>query len=441
MQRMSMKLRLTALAALAALAAALAGCSAHGIPSTLPAPGGPAGVPTVLQNSSQWLDLVPLGSGTSLNDIVAGSDGAMWAFGGFSQGARYTMAEKLKTFTLNVTGPNGPGSLFSEGHAVRAGTNLYANGFDGDFGGAAIFGVITPQRVVNIYSIPSGDAPNGSLAYDPVNQSVWFGALSHIDKVDVATNAVTEFPINDDDVYAVAYGPDGNIWTVQLHGTTQVDIIVYNPADASIVATYPFSCILGSLVAGSDGNLYGAAGGQCGNFLAKITTAGAITRIPLPVRESLQPTGIALIGVGAESGHIVVSENAGDNFADYDPTTGVVTQIAAPPQYAGDYGIAVAAGPDGNIWQATSSGNVLVDIVDIITANPTSITVNVGAIAPLSATEPDKAPLSAKSSKTSVATVTKSHGSFTVTGVSAGTCTITIKDKIGNSLRVPVTVQ
>ncbi len=433
-----MKLQLTAFAA---LAAALAGCAAHGIPSALPAPITQATAnPYIRQNSTQWIDLTPDFNNVQALGITTGSDDAMWVFG-IHQGARYTMTTGLSKFRLRVTGPNGPGTLFTPLQVVRAGTNVYATGQDWGFGGSAIFGLITPNRAVNIFPIPSGDSAAGlGVTYDPANQTVWLGENAHIGKVDVGTNAITEFPTADQ-IEAVAYGPDGNIWAVG-YSSTGTQILVFNPSDGSVLATYPDTCVFYGLVAGSDGYLYAAEAGPCGEkFLARISTSGMITHIPLPEAPGLAPSAITLVGAGALTGHVVVVAQTGHNLMDYNPTTGLVTDITAPSQYSSDDPYSLAAGPDGNLWSTDVQGNVLVYVANLITANPTSITVNVGATATITASEPDKASLKATSSNTGIATVTKVSGDFSVTGVAVGTCTVTIKDKIGNSLKVPVTVQ
>lgn len=425
----------------AALAAVPTGCAANSssnLSSVSPSmPLRTASRPQILQNGVQWVDLTPNLTVTSLFGIATGSDGAMWTVGGV-QAARYTMARALKRYTLNVTGPNGLGTQFNADIIAAAGTNLYANGQDGGWGGGAVFAVITPKHVVNVYGIPSGDTAQGNeIAYDPANQTVWLGEGYHLGEINTTTNAITEYP-DDAGALAVAYGPDGNIWT---YGTQPSALTVWNPSTGAVLATYPFSCgFLYSLAAGSDGNLYGAGAG-CGNFLAKITTAGVVTRVTLPNVPAANPQDIARVGVGFYAGHVEVNEHAGHDIDDYDPATGVLTQLAAPSQYAGDSPYAIAAGPDGNLWTTDYNGDVLVYVVNLITANPSSITVGVGNTVLLTASEPDGYRLKATSNNTAVATVTKITGGYDVKGVGAGTCTITLKDNIFNSLKVPVTVQ
>ena len=97
-------------------------------------------------------------------------------------------------------------------------------------------------------------------------------------------------------------------------------------------------------------------------------------------------------------------------------------------------------GPDRNMW--LGSGPLYVYLWREISSVPASIEVQVGQSAPLAVSEKNtnQMQVSAISNDPSIATVSGSEPSFSVTGVSTGSTSITLSDPIGNILNVPVTV-
>jgi virginiamycin B lyase len=136
--------------------------------------------------------------------------------------------------------------------------------------------------------------------------------------------------------FAIARGPDGNLWFTELSGDR-----IGRITPAGVVTEFPIPTTGGSpvgITAGPDGNLwFTEAIGQIG----RITPGGAITEFPLPVAG--EPFGITT----GPDGNLWYTVRLGDRIGRVTPA-GTITEFPLPTPGAGARGI--AAGPDGNLW-------------------------------------------------------------------------------------------
>jgi hypothetical protein len=401
----------------------LVGCSnrTSSFISTLPQSSQPQVVQTGSNGNWELLNVV-----TRVNQITAGSDGAIWGAGG-NLIARIDMTGHETTYGLS--GSNA-GAI-----ALNQDGNIYAAEMLGS--GWAIARV-TPNGGVTEFPLPS-NALGPEQIVSGSDRNLWIlGAAPGLQYsiARVTTNGVyTQIPSSLSYVYSITPGPDKNIWVAGSIGNTAyvAKILISNGSMTTYVIPNPYSLFNLVIASGADGGVWVTEEFE---MVRVDPVTGAVVAYP------------ANLGNGSNRQHSMV---AGPNkllyisgfgyVVGYSPTNHVVHGRVYYPR--GIYGTPwIAAGPDEQLWTVTET-NIAVLLLHKILPVPNNIVVSVGNSMGLAVSEPksNQKRFSAVSNNPSVATVFGNGSSFTVTGVGVGTTTLTVSDKIGNTLDVPVTVQ
>jgi hypothetical protein len=419
--------RFVALSTLVAIFAA--GCAAHD--SAVPPVAQPEVViPQVVQTGEQagWQSFyipspVTSSLGNNTYTLVAGHDGAIW---GVIDGGviRVDMSGHHKLYALGSSF-NGP----------------IANNYDGDifvagmYNGTYAIAKISPDGNVKRLPIPGSAAPIAMISGSDGN--LWMTRESPTSVGRLTPSGVyTDFGEGlFDSVTGIIHGADKNLW-VEGQLAYKPYLARFDVSDgAETTFTLPVLSCWSCMTTTPDGTIW----------------------IPQ------QGSGIYEFDLFSQTGQIL-------GFAGDDPSL----IIAGPNKriyYESDrhYDVAVceyviklpgqrrclhikaihprsvqgmAVGPDGQIWVAVGK-HMDVAILHFIRTVPTSIVVMSGSSTPLSVSERRSLikTFLVNSNDMSIATVSGSGESFSVTGVSTGSTTLTVTDGIGNSLDVPVTVQ
>lgn len=155
----------------------------------------------------------------------------------------------------------------------------------------------------------------------------------------VAQVTITEYPVptNNSEPEAITKGPDGNLWFVEVAGSS-IARITAGGVITEFPTPTPNSTPLG-ITNGPDGNLWFTESN--GLAVGKITTSGAITEFPVPT----VPGGLHDIATGPD-GNLWATDYFGQQIWRVS-TTGSTTSFPLP---SGGYPFGITAGPDGNLW-------------------------------------------------------------------------------------------
>lgn len=355
-----------------------------------------------------------------LEDIVAGPDGSMW----FSDSADSTIGRSLL---------DGHVSTFSVAPLIPQWIAFGGNGklyFDQCTSQIIAMSV---RGVTNKYRIPSGSPACGALVKG-AEGDVWFAEDDHVARISV-TGIVSEYPFTDAvaEGEGIALAPDGGIWFTEqgVNAIHRIDPRTGTIRNDDIDGAG--QCGPDGITAGPDGDVWfdcTAAPMSIGHM----TGSGAVSLVNVPFSVG----GLKAIEVGPDGDPWFINLQAG-TIAELDPASGNTYAYASPYAVGA---IALAAGPDGDMWM-TSPKQLSVFIRNVMMVTPTSLLMT----GPrqtwyVQATETGSPELRAVSSNPQVASVIAVEPpDFAVTSVSAGKAYVTIYDPIGNSFRVPVTVQ
>jgi len=424
---------------------AVAGCAAHSgstVPG-LPAGGSNGGVgPKIVQTGqppTDWVQInLPLG-GSDPHFLTTGPDNAMWVVQAISNDlGRMAMDGSVIEYPIHT----GEASDIILG----ADKNFYVNDlFNNQFIQVDKHGV-TKQFI----KIPSGNGAN--LFANGPDGNVWFteftGGLSPLMIGEVTPGGVvTEHDFSHPNVgtitspFDLVTGPDGNVW---FTNNNEGSIANINPS-TGVVTNYPMylqgtPCAPTFIVVGPDQRLWALCEDDINfkQYIVRMTTAGVATFT------DLKRHGAFMIAVGPDK----AVWGIGVNLIRFNPTSAKETRYPLPTGYIAARSL--AAGPDGNVWVTNTSNSlgatsVLVFVRRILTVTPSSTTLfGSGQTATLTVTEKGYGGTwTAASSDTTVATVApgSSSGTFVVTSVAPGTCTVTVADKKSlNTFPVKVTV-
>lgn len=356
--------------------------------------------------------------GSQPTDVALGSDGAMWvsenaadAIERFDVTTGTTKHYPTPNAPLEITaGPDG-NVWFTEPNAMKLGR-------------------ITPAGTVTEFSPPSQgylfDVTGGS------DGDVWFAESPDIIGAVSPEGTFREYHNpSGHPALLMTSGPDGAIWFTETNydeigrvSTTGQFTEFALPAGRK----GPFDII------SFEGELWFTE--LISNAIAKMTTSGQVTEFPVhltfPSSLCAGPNGFLWFVHDADAGKL----------ANFNPKTDTATNVGFAPGTSGGYGN-VAVGPDKNIYTgAPFDDEIVVRVIDVMTATPSSLDLTVGQSQDFTLTENHYAgSWSAVSSKPSVAKVSQpAKGTFKVTGVNSGSTTVTVSDSIGNSKPVPVTV-
>jgi virginiamycin B lyase len=241
--------------------------------------------------------IAPRGSGDTPEHITLGPDGNLWVLEfEFSKLLRVTTAGEFTVFQLRAT------------------ANSIAPGPDGNLWVAASS---FPDRTARITRITvDGD--------------------------------VTEFPLEPGlSAGGITAGPDGRMWFA-VSGQRIGMISMDGTIELLDVPFYP-----GSMVLGSDGNLWVAAFTGNTSLIVRFTPEREMTEFPIPLY-------VGLIVAGPDGALWGLSHREEVRLIVRITTEGELVEEFAVPQRPGYEGwpVGLAAGPDGNIWYATQGARV-----------------------------------------------------------------------------------
>ena len=163
--------------------------------------------------------------GLSLDQIVAGSDGALW-FAGSTAIARVTTSGTVTLYQLPAS----------------AGASDVALGPDGNVwytdGSRSIVGRVTPSGVITEFPTPSQPSRPVPIS-EAADGGVWFGETSNraFDESGAGRAApdgtMTQQPLTTQPAnpqFGVAAGPDGNVWMTEYYGFAVARIKLPTPS-------------------------------------------------------------------------------------------------------------------------------------------------------------------------------------------------------------------
>jgi virginiamycin B lyase len=300
---------------------------------------------------------------------------------------------------------------------------------------------VTDKGVAQSVPIPSGDTTSiDGLALGP-DKNVWFAEFDHIGKITTA-GKITELPYpsgySSNQYGGVTTGSDGNVWFAESTGNAIGRVV---PSSGKITM-FPISvsCTPAPVVLANDGNVWFACL-TSSPTMGRITPSGKITTFDIGGTFSFNETE-QFCARGPDGDPWCASRNDANIFH-VDSKTQKVTTFT-PPIGSAVTPDALSAGADGNVWVDTVGGEIVVLVSNPMQVSPNKLDFSAPSeMKTLTVSENGTSSWTAKSSKTTVATVAagKSASTFTVTSVGTGSCKITISDAVGNSVVVKVTVQ
>lgn len=407
----------------------LTACSFHAPIASSPGAGFGAH-PDISQSGGggAWIAVHDAIGGSTQQDMVAGPDQAMWFVDtNLSQIGRIDMTKKIKEFPtkspgaapLAITvGPDGA-LWFTESNAKALGrmtTAGVASEFSTVIGGVNYF-------------------PSSGITVGPDN-NLWFTAFPQAVIRATTAGQMTVFNLNNGcNPKRIKVGPDHNFWMSE--DCPDVERLKTN----GTLNQYPTpdGGYAWDITTGSDGNLYASSTG--GYDVYQIKTAGTVTALKSPTY-NWGTRGVLAVGseiwfVGeGSSGLNLIAKLKLPGLTFPTPTKpGPPTLYDTRTEY-------FAMGPDGNVWFTNDNSYIGVDVLMALKLVPQTATIAPSTTVTITVTEKGyTGPWTASSSNTGVATVAPgSPGQFVVTGVAAGTATITIKDNTLNSAPAKITV-
>jgi virginiamycin B lyase len=273
-------------------------------------------------------------SGSQPVGIVAGPDGALWfAEGNGSKIGRITTDGTVTEYPVPTSNSWPTGITAGPDGALWFTERIQFN-----------IGRITTAGAVTEYPVPTPASLPTQIVLGS-DGALWFIEV-FADKIGRITTAgvVTEFavPTANSQPTGITPGPDGALWFTERIGnkigriTTDGSIIEFPLPVTNNVGRSP-----GAIVNGPDGALwFGEADGQTFAFVARMTTAGALTEYPV----TPQFTSISQLTVGPD-GAIWFTKSSGLARI---TTSGVITEYPLPDPQSGPNGI--STGPDGAMW-------------------------------------------------------------------------------------------
>ena len=292
------------------------------------------------------------------NEIVAGSDGALW----FTE----TNANRIGRITT-------AGTITEFGIPTSASHSVYITaGPDGalwftEFNGNKI-GRITTSGAITEFGTPTSASGPAGIAAGP-DGALWFteNSANKIGRITTA-GAVTEFaiPTSASSPLGITAGPDGALWFAE-NGTAGGKIGRITTSGTFTEYTLPVGSgpVAGpvGITAGPDGALWFGAVSKTGNSLLssinRITTSGVIS----PHLVAGTPLDVAAGPDGALWYPLDRPEMIGRIT-----TTGTITQFTIPT--SGSTPAGIAAGPDGALWFTEFDGNKIGRITTPASTSP-----------------------------------------------------------------------
>jgi len=205
---------------------------------------------------------------------------------------------------------------------------------------------IAGAQTITEFPVPTPESGPFAIAAGP-DGNLWFTSIiGHVGRI-TPGGVVTEFsiPTAGSQPEAIVAGPDGNLWFTEFEGN-QIGRITTTGVITEFSIPRPDSRPAG-IAAGPDGNLWFAE--DEANQIGRITAAGVITQFPIPTGGS-HPQSLA----AGPDGNLWFTEE-GANQIGRITTAGVITEFPIPTADSGALGI--TAGPDANLWFTELNAN------------------------------------------------------------------------------------
>lgn len=290
--------------------------------------------------------------------------------------------------------------------------------------------------------------------------------------VSLGTNAFTVTGVSAGTGSIVVRDVEGSLVTVNFTVATGPQVPLFTTAPPSVVTT---AGALSSFVASGGSGPYSASSSNTsvatvtGSFSSGFTitgvgpgnatvvvrdAVGGTVSIGVTIASAGTGTPIALFTSAPASLNIAVGSGAltytiSGGTAPYTVSSGNPAAITTSQPTASTFTISGTAVGNGSVTirdavGATVSVSVIVGTnVQLFTTSPASLTVGTGVTQSFTASG-GTGPYTISSSNTSVATVTPSSGTFasafTITGVSAGSAQVVVRDSVGASVAISVTI-
>lgn len=370
----------------------------------------------------QWTQFAPATTSKFYQGIVPGPDKNIW----------FVDRNGDSVVKMTMTGAITSYHVGQQAYDLNAGAD--GKMYVGTAGGVA---QLTTSGTIRLFALPGGDV----MTYDNLtigpDGNVWFPSAGHVNKI-APSGAITAFAYasgSTNNVRAgIARGPDGNLWFTDYDAQS-----IGKVAPGTGVVTefslpdQGIACRPTDIIAGRDGNVW--ADCMEGLFV-RVTPVGAATSYANPWTTSNSSDELS---IGPDKNIWFIGFYGG--IGDLDPVNLSITGYL--PNYVADQTYTLALGPDGNFWIASETGHIDVFILKVLSVNPAIIGFGfIGQQQTVTVAEQGTKKWTASSSNTAVATVAQGTpgNKFVVTAIGSGSCTVTLKDKIGNRIGVPVSV-
>ncbi len=362
-------------------------------------------------------------------DIAVGPDGAIWASNTTPPGLlRVTMIGASSLVSLPFVLP---GALTSGTDGRLWITNVIGGGvFD-----IAAYDLRTHVLTAYLAGGPSGDDILTDSSLVSAAGWMWFCEEFHIGAMRVSGRGrVREilYPHSPSGSGfggpSLTVGRDGKVWFSDAPGIGSIDPRTGSTRYLDLPVEVR-ECAPG-LTTGVDGAIYAY---ECGYF-ERIDPRSGKGRAWGPYRANFY--GMA----AAPDGNVYFAPGYPPALGEFNPREGALVWNYSPN---GDGAGAVTVGPDGNVWSVMGPHWAIgAFILNELNVSPSSVTLGSGGqTATLTASYSGTASLRARSSDPAIATVRRSgNDTFVVIGEATGDATVTVRDGLGNSFAVPVTV-
>lgn len=357
-------------------------------------------------------------SQTNLDGITVGADGQMWMDGSGS------------VFRFDIS----TGKVTNTFSGIDTNLGSIATGPDGDLWMCGNNDVtkLAPTGQIMVYSTPDQCV---SIVAGP-DGAMWYSGTHAIGRM-TTDGSLTDIPAPPhEQIHDVVVGSDGNIWAAEFgsRGTggypavAKIDINTH--AITEFKKTLHFDTGFLEIFADKQGKLYAITGTK---VIYRLSPANAgWTKFAIGLGQPLKPGDMSGLYFAGDSGGVKWT------FAGHKTVT-----YGLPPDSSGFPAYTAMTGPDHNVW-FWNGPTLSIFINRVITVSPSSATLSVGQMQAFTISESGcpQCVWSAISSNPSIAGVSPvSSGTFTVTGISAGSATISVSDKVQNVFDVQITVK
>ncbi len=440
---------------LAMLASLTSACSTTGAPS-LPTAGATASRnagPAIAQqdDGKRWLRIAGVGKGTPYTANVLAGKGVVYVLAdwGKSRGHESFSTIDMSGHVAHALQPTCryPGStsgtyhlygydvaLNHEGNSVFTNPNITFPGSVQEFGWA----FVAPTGKRSACYLVDVSAGNLDVLTTGPEDTIWGAGTASPYLWKFSTDgSATNFalPTGVSAFGSLVEGPDHVIWAQPVNSTTVMRI---SPGRGKLLSTYDIPCAspVYSLAVAS-GLVWGYAD-DCVYSISPSGTAASYKAHGIVAENA--PHAIAA-GPDGNPWFLDMQSGSAGAIGTVNRINGESKKIALPADAS--YGLALGAGPDGNLWITDENDDVYVYVRDPLRVRPATLTLpQIRAVARVSVSEHGVTAWKAASGNTAVARVKQSDNPsiFLVLATGSGTTTVTVRDTVGNSVVIPVTV-